>query len=441
MRQLFTFVDTYFAAEIGDHAVAGIGLAFPYEFLMVAFWVGTSTGMTSLLSRALGAHEGAKLDQVVRVTRGIVVLLVPIFMALGAAIWVRPSLFVSDGVTPETLEQFRIYGAVILGGTALTGFWSIIPDSIVKAHHDTRATMWAGIASNLLNVGCNWVFVRIFHWGMFGIAFSTVLGRLGGLGYALFQAARHEARRRAAARDTVPGLDPHALRSILALAVPAAVAYVLMATESTIVNALLARSASPTESLAAYSIYYRYLMFFLMPVVACGVALLPFTARAWGRRDVATIRRAFRDVALAGAAYVVLLVLPVTWLLREPLVARFATAALTRELTQWCLLVLPLAALVAIPFFACRPIFEGLQRGAPGMTMAALRYAVLTAPVAWIGAAAARHAGWPELRGVVLALVGVTACVSCVFLLWMLAALRRAEEAAPAPAAGVAAGA
>ena len=31
MRQLFTFVDTYFAARIGDHAVAGIGLAYPLD--------------------------------------------------------------------------------------------------------------------------------------------------------------------------------------------------------------------------------------------------------------------------------------------------------------------------------------------------------------------------------------------------------------------------
>ena len=34
MRQLFTFVDTYFAGRIGDHAVAGLGLAFPFEFLL-----------------------------------------------------------------------------------------------------------------------------------------------------------------------------------------------------------------------------------------------------------------------------------------------------------------------------------------------------------------------------------------------------------------------
>src|SRR5688500_4165156 len=87
MRQLFTFVDTYFAATLGDAAVAGIGLAFPFEFLLIAFWVGTSTGMTSLLSRAMGAREGERIEQVVRVTRRVVVALVAASFVLGALIW------------------------------------------------------------------------------------------------------------------------------------------------------------------------------------------------------------------------------------------------------------------------------------------------------------------------------------------------------------------
>src|SRR5688572_17573284 len=95
MRQLFTFVDTGFAATLGDAAVAGIGLAYPFEFLLIAFWVGTSTGMTSLVARAMGAHEGEKIEQVVAVTRRIVHVLVVAFVALGGLIWAAPSLFVS----------------------------------------------------------------------------------------------------------------------------------------------------------------------------------------------------------------------------------------------------------------------------------------------------------------------------------------------------------
>ena len=87
-------------------------------------------------------------------------------------------------------------------------FWSIIPDSIVKAHHDTRSTMWAGIWSNVINVVLNTIFTFVFHWGIFGIALSTVVGRFGGLVYAQRRARAHEAAREARGADLSPATDP-----------------------------------------------------------------------------------------------------------------------------------------------------------------------------------------------------------------------------------------
>ena len=54
MRAAFTLVDTVFAATIGDPAVAAIGLTIPFEFVLIAIWVGLSTGLTSNLSRSVG---------------------------------------------------------------------------------------------------------------------------------------------------------------------------------------------------------------------------------------------------------------------------------------------------------------------------------------------------------------------------------------------------
>ena len=63
MRSAFSFVDTAYAATLGDAALAAIGLAIPLEFAMIACWVGLSNGLTSRLSQALGAGEGARIEQ------------------------------------------------------------------------------------------------------------------------------------------------------------------------------------------------------------------------------------------------------------------------------------------------------------------------------------------------------------------------------------------
>jgi len=276
MRAGVTFVDTIYAALLGDKAVAAIGLTIPLEFLMIALWVGLSTGLTALLSRAMGAGEGTRIAQAIRAGWVMVSIVSPLFTLFGAAIWfIAPWLGLEAGVA----RGFQVYGTVLIAGSAFTTFWSIIPDSLVKAHQDTRSTMWAGIWTNVINVALNTFFIFVLDWGLFGIALSTVLGRIGGLAYAIVRARYHEARRKAAAGDSGGPAESAPYRTILHLAVPSSLTFALMATETGLLNALLAVSPNPTEAIAAHSIFYRLLLFAFQPVIATAVALLPFAAR------------------------------------------------------------------------------------------------------------------------------------------------------------------
>ncbi len=420
MRSLFTFVDTAYAAAIGDAAVAAVGLSIPLEFLMIACWVGVSTGLTSHLSRAMGAREGARIDQLTAATRRIAWCLVPVFFAIGVLVWPGAGWM---GLEPEVARQFAVYGSVLVGGSAFTMFWSVLPDSLVKAHQDTRSTMWAGIWSNLINVALNTVFTFAFHWGVFGIALSTVLGRFGGLVYALRAAARHEAARRARGLDTVPTLDPAPAASILKLAFPAALTYGLMALEGSLVNLLLAGRPEATASIAAYGVYYRVIQLCAMPIIAASVAVLPFVARQIGRGDVEAVRSGLRQVTLAGAAYCVLLLAPATALGAPALAQVLAESELTADLTRGALWLVPLACLTLIPFQLCRPAFEGLGRGRPGLVMALARYVGLTAPSGLAGLWAAGSLGRPALYGLLAGLIAATTLASAVFQVWLSSAL------------------
>ena len=69
---------------------------------------------------------------------------------------------------------------------------------------------------------------------------------------------------------------------LFALAIPSALSYVLMASETGIVNGLLKGVEHGKEALAAYAIYYRVFQFVVMPAIAASVAMLPFAARRFG---------------------------------------------------------------------------------------------------------------------------------------------------------------
>ncbi len=424
MRSLFSLVDTVYASTLGDAAVAAVGLAIPLEFLMIACWVGLSTGLTSTLSRAMGAGEHGRVETLLATARRLVLGMVPVFTAIGLGVYLAaPRL----GLDAEVARQFAIYGSVLVTGSAASSFWSIIPDSIVKAHHDTRSTMWAGIWSNVINVVLNTVFVFVFHWGVFGIALSTVLGRYGGLIYALRRAAALEAVRRSQGGEPAPSREERPYSAILHLALPSAATYGLMAMESSLINALLATLHHATEAIAAYSIYFRVMLFSLMPIMATSVAMLPYVARRFGARDLDGIRRGLRQALGMGAAYCILLVAP-AMLFLGPLIARSLTESeVTAGFTVQALRICPLACLVAIPFFLLRPAFEGMGRGRPGLMMAMLRYLVLTAPLALVGSRLGRELGYPGFIGLLAGLVAATAITSVVLSLWLRSALRALE--------------
>ena len=434
MRAAFTFVDTAYAATIGDSAVAAIGLTVPIEFLMISIWVGLSTGLTSALSRSMPAHEGGKIQQYLQASWQLVWLISPVFLLIGLGIgFVVPQF----GLDDDVFWNFRVYAGVLIGASAFTAFWSIIPDSIVKAHQDTKSTMWAGIVSNLLNLALNTIFLFVFHWGIFGIAFSTVLGRIGGLVYALARARAHEAKREAAGLDTREGSDPTAYRTILSLAIPASLTFTLMGAELALINGLLATMGSATEAIAAFSIYHRVVLFAFNPIIAISVAMLPYAGRLVGRQDYLELRRGIREGLVVSVLYSLLLVGPVVILVGPWLSDALTESAITAQYTRFALYLVPVACAIGAPFLLSRPIFDAMGRGQPGLLVAVIRVAVLTAPAALVGMRIAEGMSLPKLYGLLISLQGVGALASMILYLWVRRALSKSQRGRPSAAVGV----
>lgn len=398
LRSAFTFVDRFYAASLEsvDAAQAAIGLAMPFEFLMIACWVGSSNALTSRLATAMGARQHGAVEQLKRAAGQVIVLLCALFLAISAGIWfLTPHI----GLDPDVAAQFRTYATIVVAGSAFTTFWSILPDSIVKAHRDTRTTMWAGIVSSVVNVVLNTVFVFVFHWGIAGIALSTVLGRLGGLFYAQVKAAEHERRRLA---DTGAGSDHHIARpfvDLMRIAIPSGLTYVLMSVESFAVNGMLASCERSENALAAWSIFDSMLRFLAMPAIACGVAMLPLAAylRGEGRGD--RLRAELRTGLVAIGAYSLLIVLPVSLFGRHFLVKQLLEEPGAIEDALRGFLWLTPGALALGLVFLLRPIFDALEAPARGLAASSVRSLLLVVPVTYAGGQLAPQFGFAAIDG------------------------------------------
>ncbi len=432
LRAAFTMVDMVYATMlegpdgIADASVAAIGLTQPFEFMMIACWVGSSNGLTARLAAALGARQGEKVEQLKRVTWRIILTLMGLFLALAAGAYLA-----AEWIAPEGEElmarQFRSYAPMLLAGFAVTAFWSILPDSLVKAHQDTRSTMWAGLISGTTNVVLNSLFVFVFQFGIFGIALATVLARIAGLGYALMRARRHERCRLATGEDNQPGVFDRPIRAILVIAIPAGLGYVLMSVESLSVLAILSQTGQPTESVAAWSIFDRVSRFMAMPVIAISVAMLPLCARLFGRGAQAAIGREIRTAGVVVIAYLLLLVTPLALFLGPMVAQRLADAEQTRVFAELGLMMVPLSVLAMAPFFVFRSTFEGMQMPRPGLMVSVLRTTCLVLPLVYLGVQWAPSWGASPIAGAYAGYLIGTSIASSVLAAWLRRTLRRPE--------------
>ena len=390
LRSAFGWIDTIFAStlegtggdKLGDASIAAIGLTLPLEFLLTACWVGASNGLTARLAHAMGEGASEKVAQLKRAAILIISGLAIFFIGVSAVVWFTSDAF---GLDPVLAKQFRIYATVLMAGSAVSSFWSILPDSLVKAHQDTRATMWAGLASSLTNIGLNALFLFVFEWGIFGIALSTVLGRFAGLAYAWARAGHHEKLRMAHPDQQTAGKMARPIRGILALAVPSALGFVLLGTESMSVNFILKELPDSTSAIAAWSIFDQSVRFLAMPIIALGVALLPLVARLKGEGRMGDIRKELNVGLRVSGIYLVALVLPLTYFV-GPMVAKALTDTdVTKNLALSTLVWMPFAVAGLAPFLLCRATFDGLQQPRPSLFAAALRTLGLVIPLVWWG--------------------------------------------------------
>lgn len=190
---------------------------------------------------------------------------------------------------------------------------------------------------------------------------------------------------------------------------------------------VLSRFPDSTSSIAAYAVFHRATMMLLMPVLATAVAVVPFVARAAGAGQHDLVRRGLRDGFAFATAYALLFAAPLAALLGHPVARLLGETPATEELAGFALqVVTPAYLLVAGPYALCRPAFEAMQRGLPGLIMALVRYLALSAPLGLLGATLAHRTGHAPFHGLLAGVVLAAALASTIFVAWLRRVLRGA---------------
>ncbi len=180
-QQLYNVVDSIIVGNyIGKQALAAVGASFPVIFVTISLLMGISTGISVVISQFYGAKNYDNVVKAINTFYAFVFLTSLLFSALG--VYFARDIFVLLKLPAEVLEDAVDYLQIYLGGLiVMFGFYGT--NAILRGMGDAKTPLYFTIASTILNIVLDLLFVLVFKLGIKGVAYASVIAQ--GLSFAL----------------------------------------------------------------------------------------------------------------------------------------------------------------------------------------------------------------------------------------------------------------
>lgn len=173
LQTLLGTVDTYFAGQINDNAIAAIGVANLIINVFIVFFTAISIGTSAVVARNFGKGE---MDKVEEATTQSIFLGIIISLVVGVInILLYKQILKICGATNEILD-FTIPYYLVVAVPIIFLCLSLILSSCLRSTKDTKTPMIATAFANVLNIILNMLFIKM-NMGIVGLALATTISR------------------------------------------------------------------------------------------------------------------------------------------------------------------------------------------------------------------------------------------------------------------------
>lgn len=277
----FQLVDSIFIGQLGLEPLAALGFSIPIYQVVIGVQVGLGIATTAVIAQILGAGDeerAAKLGGVVLMTGAALIaflcvflwlLRAPIMSTLGAEESLMP---VIDGYwIPWLLSSW--VGAMLYFGY-----------SLCRAHGNTLLPGMVMVATSILNIGLDPLFIFVFDLGLPGAALATLTSFL--LGCLVIYPKLVE--RHWFSFAFIDFSVTAAIKLLGKIMAPAMVSQMLPAVSATLATALVAGFG--VSAVAAWGLGTRMEFFSIIVVLALTMSMPPMIGRYLGAGKIEEIQ-------------------------------------------------------------------------------------------------------------------------------------------------------
>lgn len=373
--------DTYFLAQLGTTHLAAITFTFPVVMLFMSLTLGLASGFSSLLARALGEGNHAKVEHLTISAMLLSAALVSVFSIAGY--FTIDPLFRTLGAGPETLPLIKDFMSIWYF-TMIFMVAPLIGNFALRASGNPKSASYVMVTAALVNVILDPMFIFGFGiipaMGIKGAALAGVFSRTASF-VAMFYMLVY---RNKLIVFRLPSLETtlDAWRDILRIGAPLALTNMVTPFSAAIITFLLAKHGETI--VAGFGVASRIEGLAVIPLIAVGSSLSPIAGQNFGAekydRIVEAIKQGFFFITLYGAGCAFLLAV-----FHTSIPALFDPNPEVIRAAGLFLLVVPVGYIGMGIAMVIGASYTGMGNPRPSIVMSLLRLSVVYVPLAVLG--------------------------------------------------------
>lgn len=284
-QQLYNAVDSVVVGNyIGSQALAAVGSSAPVINLLVSFFMGLAVGAGVIISRYFGARKKEELHIAVHTSlaltfaAGLVMTLIGVLISPYVLQWVGTPSDVMD----SSVLYLRIYFLGILSVMVYN-----MGSGILRAVGDSRNPLYFLIVSSVTNIILDMLFVIVFHMGIAGVGWATLIAQTISAVLTMLLLMRTKEEYQVKLKHI--RFHKHMLYEIVRLGLPSGLQNAIVSFSNVIVQSNI--NAFGSLAMAGCGSYTKIDGFAILPVMSYSMALTTFTGQNMGAKKYDRVKQ------------------------------------------------------------------------------------------------------------------------------------------------------
>ena len=287
-QQLYNTVDSLIVGNfLGSSALAAVSSSGSLIFMLIGFLSGISAGVGVVISQYFRAEDVPNIQRAVHtavafgIAAGLLFTIVGILLSPQILAWMGTP----ESVMPESISYLQIYFSGSLGFVLYNVFVGIL-----QAVGDSRPPLYYLMASSVINLVLDILFIGFFHTGVGGAALATVISQVFSAILCFVQLLR--TRESYQLRLSSIRFDLPMLGRIIRSGLPSGVQNSIIAFANVVVQSYI--NAFGEMAMAGYGAYTKIEGFAFLPINSFTMAMTTFVGQNLGAGQTERTRKGAR---------------------------------------------------------------------------------------------------------------------------------------------------